>query len=227
MTKFRFLLAALIATAIGIIFAFDLYQYLTLEFFQTQQEYIQTFVQENLVLSVGIFFVIYVSATTLSLPVAGVFCLISGALFGMVLGSVVISFVSTIGATLAFLISRFLLQDYVDRHFPKAAKIVNEGIQREGAYYLFCLRLVPAFPYFVLNLVMGLTHMRVTTYAWVTQLALLPITLVLTNAGEQIVLISAPGDIISPTLMGSLILVGVFPLIMKKVLGYFNTSPST
>ena len=218
MKKFRVPLALLIAVLIGGVFWFDLYQYFSLDFYREQQEFIQNFVQENLLLSVGIFFAVYVSATTISLPVAGVMCIVSGALFGMALGTVVIAFASTTGAVLAFLVSRFLLQDFVDRHFPKAAEAVNAGIVRDGPYYLFSLRLVPAFPYFVINMVMGLTHMRVWTYAWVTQLALLPITLVLTNAGEQVALIQSPGDIISPALMGSLILVGLFPLLAKKLM---------
>jgi len=218
MTKLRVPLALLIALVIGAVFWFDLYQYFSLEFYREQQEFIQNFVQENLLLSVGIFFAVYVSATTISLPVAGVMCIVAGALFGMALGTVVISFASTTGAVLAFLLSRFLLQDFVDRHFPRAAEVVNAGIVRDGPYYLFSLRLVPAFPYFVINMVMGLTHLRVWTYAWVTQLALLPITLVLTNAGEQVALIQSPGDIISPALMGSLILVGLFPLLAKKLM---------
>lgn len=226
MTKFRILFAGLLFALIAGVFLLDLYQYLTLEFFRAQQEIIQGYVQANLLLSIFLFFIIYVSATTISLPVAGVFCLVAGALFGVFLGSVIISFASTVGAVLSFLVSRFLLQNYVDKHFPKITRVVNEGIAREGAYYLFCLRLVPAFPYFVLNMVMGLTHMRIVTYAWVTQLALLPITLVLTNAGEQISLIGSIADIMSPVLVGSLALVGIFPLVMKKLLGIFESKRS-
>ncbi|HJP04325.1 MAG: hypothetical protein CL799_11315 [Chromatiales bacterium] len=227
MTKFRILLAVLICLLLAGIFWFDLYQYLTLEFYREQQELIQEYVHSNLLLSIVIFFTIYISATTISLPVAGVMCILSGALFGMVLGTIVISLASTIGAVLAFLVSRFLLQDLADRHFPKATQVINEGILRDGAYYLFGLRLVPAFPYFVLNMVMGVTHMPVWTYAWVTQLALLPITLILTNAGEQVALIQSPGDIMSPALMGSLILIGVFPLIARKLLAIIQVRRST
>ncbi|MDP6437817.1 MAG: VTT domain-containing protein [Gammaproteobacteria bacterium] len=227
MTKFRILLAVLIGLLLAGVFWLDLYQYLTLEFYREQQELIQAYVRDNLLLSIVIFFAIYIGATTISLPVAGVMCILSGALFGMVLGTIVISLASTIGAVLAFLVSRFLLQDFVDRHFPKAAQIVNEGLLRDGAYYLFGLRLVPAFPYFVLNMVMGVTHIPVWTYAWVTQVALLPITLVLTNAGEQFALIRTPADIMSPTLMGSLILIGIFPLAAKKLLALIQVRRST
>ncbi|MGI9307927.1 MAG: TVP38/TMEM64 family protein [Gammaproteobacteria bacterium] len=227
MTQLRIPLAILILVSIAAIWWFDIYQYLTLEFYREQQQFIQDFVRDNQLLSIGIFFAVYVTATTLSLPVAGVFCVLSGALFGMVLGTVVISFASTIGATCAFLVSRFILQDYVDRRFPHAAERVNDGILQDGPYYLFSIRLVPAFPYFVVNMVMGLTHMPVLTFAWVTQLGLLPITLVLTNAGEQFALIKSPGDIISPMIMGSLILIGLFPLIAKKLLDTVRTRKST
>jgi uncharacterized membrane protein YdjX (TVP38/TMEM64 family) len=222
MTKFRVLIGLTVVLIVLAVFWFDLYQYLTLEFYREQQEAIQKLVNENLVLSVGVFFAVYISATTISLPVAGVMVLVAGALFGVVLGSVVISFASTIGATLAFLLSRFLFQDFVDRHFPKAAEAINAGIVRDGPYYLFSIRLVPLFPYFVINLAMGLTHIRVWTFAWVTQLGLLPITVILANAGEQIALIESPGDIMSPTLVGSLSLVGLFPLIARKLLGLFR-----
>jgi uncharacterized membrane protein YdjX (TVP38/TMEM64 family) len=222
MTKFRVLIGLTVVLIVLAVFWFDLYQYLTLEFYREQQEAIQKLVNENLVLSVGVFFAVYISATTISLPVAGVMVLVAGALFGVVLGSVVISFASTIGATLAFLLSRFLFQDFVDRHFPKAAEAINAGIVRDGPYYLFSIRLVPLFPYFVINLAMGLTHIRVWTFAWVTQLGLLPITVILANAGEQIALIESPGDIMSPTLVGSLSLVGLFPLMARKLLGLFR-----
>jgi uncharacterized membrane protein YdjX (TVP38/TMEM64 family) len=222
MTKFRILLALIVTLMVIAVFWFDLYQFLTLDFYREQQESIQQLVHKNLALSVCVFFAVYISATAISLPVAGVMVIVAGALFGVVLGSVVISFASTAGATLAFLLSRFLFQDFVDRHFPKATEVINEGIARDGPYYLFSMRLVPVFPYFVINLVMGLTHIRVWTFAWVTQLGLLPITVILANAGEQIALIKSPGDIISPSLTGSLILVGLFPLIARKLLEMFQ-----
>jgi uncharacterized membrane protein YdjX (TVP38/TMEM64 family) len=219
MTKLKFLLAALLLIVVAGVFLLDLYQYLTLEFYREQQEEVQSFVSNNIVLSLTLFFCVYVSATAISLPVAGVMAIVAGALFGVMLGTVVVSFASTIGATIAFLVGRFLLQDFVDEHFPKAARIINAGIERDGPYYLFGLRLVPVFPYFVINLAMGLTHLPVRTFAWVSQLGLLPITLILTNAGEQLALIKSPGDIISPTLMGSMMLVGCFPLVARKLLG--------
>jgi len=224
MSKFRVLLGLVVVLIVLGFYWFDLYQYLTLEFYREQHEALNKLVNDNLALSVGVFFAVYVSATAISLPVAGVMVLVAGALFGVVLGSIVISVSSTVGATLAFLLSRFLFQDFVDRHFPKATEAINAGIVRDGPYYLFSIRLVPLFPYFVINLAMGLTHIRVWTFAWVTQLGLLPITVILANAGEQVALIKSPGDIMSPTLVGSLTLVGLFPLISKKLLGLFRAA---
>ncbi len=218
MTRFRIFLAVILAGLIAGVYLSGLSQYLTLDFYREQQEFVQAFVRHNRALAVLLFYLIYITATGLSLPVAALFALLSGALFGMVLGTIVISLASTTGAVLAFLVSRFLLQDFVDQKFPHAAKMINQGIQRDGAAYLFCVRLVPAMPYFVLNLVMGLTHMPVRTFAWVTQVGLLPITLVLTNAGEQIALIDSPADIMSPGLIASLTLIGLFPLAAKKLL---------
>jgi len=224
MSKFRVLLGLVVVLIVLGVYWFDLYQYLTLEFYREQHEALDKLVNNNLVLAVGVFFAVYVSATAISLPVAGVIMLVAGALFGVVLGSIVISVSSTVGATLAFLLSRVLFQDFVDRHFPKATEAINAGIVRDGPYYLFSIRLVPLFPYFVINLAMGLTHIRVWTFAWVTQLGLLPITVILANAGEQVALIKSPGDIMSPTLVGSLTLVGLFPLISKKLLGLFQAA---
>lgn len=223
MTKFRIFLAVILAALIAGVYLSGLNQYLTLDFYREQQGVVQAFVQQNRALAALLFYLVYITATALSLPVAALFALLSGALFGMVMGTIVISLASTTGAVLAFLVSRFLLQDFVDQKFPQAAKMINQGIQRDGAAYLFCIRLVPAMPYFVLNLVMGLTHMPVRTFAWVTQVGLLPITLVLTNAGEQIALIDSPADIMSPGLIASLTLIGLFPLVAKKVLERLQT----
>lgn len=223
MTKFRLCLAVLIVALIAMMFWLNLFQYFSLEFFNEQRDRIQNFVDSNIIISVAMFISLYVAVTALSLPVGIVMSLAGGALFGVVLGTVAVSFAATVGATLAFLVSRFLLQEYVDRHFPAATRIVNEGIEKDGPYYLFSMRLVPVFPYFVINLAMGLTHIGVWTFFWITQISVIPITLVLTNAGEQVALINNPREIISPVVMGSLALIGLFPLVMRKLL---NTKKS-
>ncbi|MEJ2138465.1 MAG: TVP38/TMEM64 family protein [Gammaproteobacteria bacterium] len=226
MTKLRILLVVSMLLVLVAALSFDVLDYLSLEFYQQQQNFLKGFVRDNLALSVVIFLGIYVTSTAISLPVAAIMALVSGALFGVWLGTAVISVASTSGATLAFLVSRFLLQELVEQRFPTSTTAINRGIERDGAYYLFCIRLVPAFPYFVVNMVMGLTRIRVWTFAWVTMLGLLPITLVLTNAGEQISLITSVNDIMSPTLVGSLILIGIFPLIAKKLMDRMLTRQS-
>jgi len=218
MTRLRIFLAVLLVALIAGVYLSGLNQYITIDFFREQQAVVEAFVSQSPLFAVLLFCMVYIAATALSLPVAAVMALVSGALFGTVLGTIIISFASTAGAVLAFLVSRFLLQEFVDQTFPQATKIINEGVRRDGAAYLFCVRLVPAMPYFVLNLVMGLTHMPVRTFAWVTQVGLLPITLVLTNAGEQISRIDSPADIMSPALIGSLTLLGLFPLVAKKLI---------
>ena len=227
MTKFRLCLAVFIVALIAVMFWLDLFQYFSLEFFIEQRDRIQGFVDSNIVISIAMFISLYIAVTALSLPVGLPLSLAGGALFGVVLGTVVVSFAATVGATLAFLASRFLLQEYVDRHFPSATRLVNEGLERDGPYYLFSMRLVPVFPYFVINLAMGLTHIGVWTFFWVTQIGLVPITLILTNAGEQVVLINNPGEIISPTIVVSLALVGLFPLAMRKLIGAKNSATDT
>ncbi|HHQ13878.1 MAG TPA: TVP38/TMEM64 family protein, partial [Chromatiales bacterium] len=131
-------------------------------------------------------------------------------------------FASSIGATLAFLLSRFLLRDFVERRFDWATQKINTGIERDGSYYLFTLRLVPLFPFFVINLVMGLTRLRAGTFYWISQLGMLPGTIVYVNAGTQLGRLESPADILSPALIGSFVLLGVFPLLAKKSLEVIN-----
>jgi len=159
------------------------------------------------------FFGVYVLVTALSLPGAAIMTLVAGALFGLLWGVVIVSFASTIGATAAFLVSRFLLRDWVQGKFGDKLKTINEGVEREGAFYLFALRLVPAFPFFLINLVMGLTKMPARTYFWVSQLGMFAGTVVYVYAGTQL------GQFkISAGLIGAFVLLGIFPLVAKKTL---------
>src|SRR6185436_11830167 len=146
----------------------------------------------------------------------------AGAIFGLLWGVVIVSFASSIGATLAFLASRFLLRDWVQGKFGDKLKAINEGVEKEGAFYLFALRLVPAFPFFVINLVMGLTPMRTRTFYWVSQLGMLAGTLVYVNAGTQLARITSVKGILSPGLLLSFVLLGIFPLLAKAVVGWFR-----
>jgi len=186
MNKGRLLVVVLIAAGIIAFFAFDLKQYFTLDYFQAQRAAIDAEVQARPLRSALLFFGAYVAVTALSLPGAAVMTLVAGAVFGLLWGTVIVSFASTLGATLAFLSSRFLLRDWVQQKFGDRLKPVNDGIAREGAFYLFALRLVPVFPFFAVNLLMGLTPIRGWTYAWVSQLGMLAGTLVYVYAGTQL-----------------------------------------
>ncbi|MBU4395014.1 MAG: TVP38/TMEM64 family protein, partial [Proteobacteria bacterium] len=142
-----------------------------------------------------------------------------GALFGLVTGTIVISFASTIGATLACMVSRFLLRDWVQARFGEKLERINEGIEQEGGFYLFTLRLIPVFPFFVINLAMGLTRIKLSTYYWVSQLGMLPGTLVYVNAGKELGKLETLAGILSPSLIFSFVLLGLFPITVKKIVG--------
>jgi pyruvate/2-oxoglutarate dehydrogenase complex dihydrolipoamide dehydrogenase (E3) component/uncharacterized membrane protein YdjX (TVP38/TMEM64 family) len=201
---------------VTLFFAFDLQRYLTLAELKARQEAFTQFYTGNRLLTLGLYFGLYVLVTALSLPGAAVMTLAGGALFGFLPALVVVSFASTIGATLAFLVSRFLLRDWVQSRFRDRLKALNAGIEREGAFYLFTLRLVPIFPFFVINLVMGLTPMRAATFYWVSQVGMLAGTAVYVNAGTQLGQIESLSGILSPGLLFSFILLGIFPLIARK-----------
>lgn len=213
----RILLVALVVALIVLFFAFGIDQQLTLASLQASQERFAA-LQAAHPWRVGLtFFVIYVVVTGLSLPGAAIMTLAAGALFGLVTGTLLVSFASTIGATLAFLVSRFLFHDVVQRRFGDRLKRINDGIERDGAFYLFTLRLVPLFPFFIINLVMGLTPIRTWTFYWVSQLGMLAGTIVYINAGTQLARISSLSDIMSPALLLSFALLGIFPWIARWV----------
>lgn len=213
MSKSKLLVLAVIVVAITAFFVFDLKQYVSLDYFQAQRAAIEAQVQAYPLRTALLFFGAYVAVTGLSLPGAAIMTLIAGALFGLLWGTVIVSFASTLGATLAFLASRFLLRDWVQQRFGDRLRPINEGIAREGAFYLFALRLVPAFPFFVINLVMGLTPIRTSTYYWVSQLGMFAGTLVYVYAGTQLGAFK-----ISAGLLLAFALLGIFPLLAKKAL---------
>jgi pyruvate/2-oxoglutarate dehydrogenase complex dihydrolipoamide dehydrogenase (E3) component/uncharacterized membrane protein YdjX (TVP38/TMEM64 family) len=212
-------LLLLLVAAIAAFFILDLGSYLTLESLKGRQADLARLVEEQPLLVIGTFFLVYVAVTALSLPGAAIMTLAAGAVFGLLLGTVIVSFASTIGASLAFLSSRYLLRDWVKGKFGKRVKAIDEGIKRDGAFYLLTLRLIPAFPFFLINLAMGLTAMRLLTFALVSQIGMLAGTIVYVNAGTQLAQIESTSDILSPGLIGSFVLLGLFPLIAKFVLG--------
>jgi pyruvate/2-oxoglutarate dehydrogenase complex dihydrolipoamide dehydrogenase (E3) component/uncharacterized membrane protein YdjX (TVP38/TMEM64 family) len=207
----------------GSFLVFDLQSYLNLTYLKTQHEHFQSYYENHKLITLAAYFILYVLVTAISFPGATVLTLAGGALFGLGTGLLLVSFASTIGATLAFLAARTLLYDFVQGKFGDRLDTINEGIKREGGFYLFTLRLVPLFPFFVINLVMGLTPIRSFTYYWVSQVGMLPGTILYVNAGTQLARIESPADIVSPQIAVSLALLGIFPLLAKKALGIFKT----
>lgn len=217
MTK-KITLVTIFVIAILSFFAFDLGQYFNLAFIKENQALFTEYYTANPWQTIAIYFAIYVLVTGLSLPGAAIMTLVGGALFGLTTGLLIISFASTVGATLAFLFSRFLLRDYIQARFSRQLASINSGVEREGAFYLFTLRLVPIFPFFVINLGMGLTPIKTWTFYWVSQLGMLAGTVVYVNAGTQLGQLESLSGILSPGILLSFSLLGIFPLIAKKVI---------
>ena len=213
MDRKRLAVLALIAAAIAAFFIFDLKQYLSLEFFQASRERIDAFHATHPWQTAGAFLAIYIAVTALSLPGAAIMTLVGGALFGIVAGTILVSFASSIGATLAFLASRFLLRDWVRSRIGERMKPLNDGVAREGAFYLFALRLVPIFPFWLINLAMGLTVIRTWTFYWVSQVGMLAGTIVFVYAGTQLGQFRISGGLIF-----AFVLLGLFPLLSKRAL---------
>ncbi len=221
----RLVLLAAVAILIALFFAFDLQRFLSIEYLGAQGEAIVAFTNDNAWAAAAIFFVVYVAITGLSLPGAALMTLIAGALFGLATGLVIVSFASSIGATLAFAIARYLFRDAVRRRFERALVAIDRGIEKDGAFYLFALRLVPAFPFFAINLAMSVTPIKTWTFYWVSQVGMLLGTIVYVNAGAelgQIETLSLSG-ILTPGLIASFALLGLFPLIAKKVLAQLKS----
>jgi len=217
MTSSRIILLIFIAAFISAFFYFDLGHYLTLETLKSQQSVIENYRAANPELAVAVYMLVYVAVTGLSLPGAAILTLAGGAVFGVLWGTLIVSFASSIGATLAFLAARFLFRDTVKTKFGARLKAIDEGVAKEGGFYLFTLRLVPVFPFFMINLLMGLTNMRIGTFYGVSQIGMLAGTAVYVNAGTQLAKIDSLTGILSPALLGSFILLGLFPLIAKKI----------
>jgi len=206
---------------VALLFAFiglNLDQYLSLAYFSQQKENIFSYQAQHPVLTASIYFVVYVIVTALSLPAAAVITLIGGAIFGLAKGVILVSFASTIGATISFLIARTLLRDAVEKRFANSLKTINKGIEKDGNFYLFGLRLVPLFPFVAVNLLMGLTTIRTSRYFVISQLGMLPGTLVFVNAGTQLAQVDTISDVTSPALFFSFVLLGVSPILAKKLL---------
>ncbi|MDP2170869.1 MAG: FAD-dependent oxidoreductase [Rhodocyclaceae bacterium] len=220
--KLLFLL--IIAAVVALYFIFDLGRFFSLDVLKEQQAAIAAWREANPWLAPACFFVLYVAVTALSLPGAALMTLAGGAIFGLWWGTLIVSFASSIGATLAFLVARFFLRDWVTAKFGQRLQAIDSGIRREGAFYLFTLRLVPVFPFFLINLLSGLTAMKTRTFYWVSQLGMLAGTVVYVNAGTQLANIDSLSGIVSPGLLFSFALLGIFPLVAKKIVAVVHNN---
>lgn len=218
----RLTLILLITALVAAFFALGLDRWLTLAALKAGQATFAGWYEASPALVAGGDLLLYVAVTALSLPGAVVMTLAGGALFGLWTGTLLVSFASSIGATLAFLVSRFLLRDQVQRRYGQRLAAVNAGMARDGAFYLFTLRLVPVFPFFVINLLMGLTPLRTRTFYWVSQLGMLPGTLVYVNAGTRLAELDSLSGILSPGLIASFALRGLFPLLARRLVAWMQ-----
>jgi len=215
----------IVAFIIIVVAAFNIFHlgdYLTLSYLKESQQRFAALYVEHRFLVIGAYMGLYIIVAALSLPGAGLMSLAGGALFGLWVGTLVVSFASAIGATVACFVSRFILRDWVQRRFRDWFVMIDAGIAREGAFYLFTLRLIAIIPFFVINLVMGLTKMPLRTFYWVSQLGMLAVTVVFVNAGKELGRINSLSDILSPGLLMSFALLGIFPLAAKKLLACYR-----
>ena len=218
MKKSKVLIVVVIGVLIAVFFALDLGRYFTLEYFKSQQTAIAAYYAANSLETAAIFFAAYVAVAGLSLPgAATIMTLIAGAIFGLMWGTVIVSFASSLGATLAFIAARFVLRDSIQNKFGDRLAAINMGIAKDGPFYLFTLRLVPAFPFFVINLVMGLTPIGTWTFYWVSQFGMLAGTIVYVYAGTEIAGIESTRGLLSPGLIVAFSLLGIFPFVAKWV----------
>jgi uncharacterized membrane protein YdjX (TVP38/TMEM64 family) len=218
----KIIIGCVVVLGIVVFRYFDLGQYLSLDYLKASQARFLELYLENRLLVAAAYMGIYIVVTALSLPGATVLTLAGGGLFGLVIGTLVVSIASTIGATLACMVSRFLLREWVQDKFGDRLATINRGIEEEGAFYLFSLRLVPLFPFFVINLAMGLTRMRLFTFFWVSQIGMLAGTLAYVNAGKELAKIESLSGIMSPGVLISFAVLGLLPITAKKLLAFYR-----
>ena len=218
----KIVIVLILAALVGLFIALDLQRYLSLTFIKDSQAGFQALYADSPVLVVGVYFLVYVVVTALSLPGAAVLTLLGGGLFGFWVGVLTVSFASSLGAAMACFVARYLLRDWVQARFGEKLAAINQGIEKEGAFYLFSLRLIPIFPFFVINLVMGLTPIKLFTFYWVSQLGMLAGTAVYVNAGKELAKIDSLAGIVSPGLIISFVILGLFPITVKKVMSWYR-----
>ena len=219
----KWIIVILIIGSIILFFSTGIHHYLTLDFIKASRIRYQEIYVQHPVRVIAAFVAFYIPAIALNLPGAAVLGLAAGALFGPLTGTIIISFASSIGAVLACLLSRYLLRDWIQNRFGAALTTINQGIRKEGVFYLFSLRLIPVIPFFLINMTMGLMPIRLWTFYWVSQLGMLPGTAIVVNAGSQLSQIESMDNIVSPGFLVSLALLGLFPLVIKKLLAFYRS----
>lgn len=223
----KIIIVLIIAALIAAFRIFNLGDYLSLSYIKESRDGFAALYAEHRAAVIAGYMAVYILVTTLSLPGAVVLGLAAGALFGLATGTIIVSFASSIGATLACAVSRFILRDWIQNKFGDKLKTVNEGMEKEGAFYLFTLRLIPVFPFWLINLVMGLTKMPLRTFYWVSQVGMLPGTIVFINAGKELGKIESVSGILSPGLILSFVLLGLFPITAKKLIALYKSKRAT
>ena len=222
-TVIKILIVLFLTSLFFAIWLFDLSQYLTLDFIHTQQEAFKKLQVSQPLLVMGIFFIAYIVITSLSLPGAAVMTLLGGALFGFWQGLITVSFASSIGATLAFLLARFLLRDWIQGRYQKQLAVLNDGFEKEGSFYLFAIRLVPLFPFFLVNILTSVMPIKTRSFYAASQLGMLPGTAVYVYAGTELGKIQSLSEIASPSVLVAFALLGLFPIIAKKTISAIRT----
>ncbi len=222
MKKIQIIFLIIILLVVALAFKFGLLEYLTLANLKAQQINLQVYYQAHPVITISAYMLIYIVTTALSLPGATILTLAGGGVFGLYLGTLIVSFASTIGASIAFLVARFGFRDLVQAKFGTKLKVLYAGVEREGALYLFSLRLVPIMPFFLINLLMGLTNIKLRTFYWVSQIGMLAGTIIYVNAGTQLAKIGSLENILTPKLILSLMLLAGFSWVTKFLLNLFK-----
>lgn len=219
----RWLVLSILLLGFVTFYAFGLHEHFTFKSIRDNVGDFKSHVEDNLLLSVAIFFLLYTAITALSLPVASILTLLAGAIFDLWLGASAVLLAATVGATLAFLSSRFLFRDWVQAKLGSRWEAINRGFESDGAFYLFSLRLVPLFPFWLINLAMGLTPIRTWTYFWVSLIGMLPGTLLYINVGKQLAELEDARGLISPPFLISLAILGIAPLVFRFLLRWWKS----
>jgi len=223
MRKMKLLVALVALALITAYFVFDVGQYLSLEFLQSKHQLLVEYATENRILTITVYFLLYVVSAVLCLPGISILTLGAGAIFGFTTGFILVSFAATVGATLSFLLSRYLFKDFLQNKFSSQLETINAGVEKEGAFYLFTTRLIPLVPFFLINLLMGLTSIKTSVFYIVSQIGMLPVTAIFTYSGNQLAQIKSLGDILSPSLLFAFVLLGLFPIVAKKLIEFYKS----